>query len=304
MSILLTGSTGNVGSALLQRLLKHGDEVTVFSRVPIDSDQYSVIVGDLTKENSLISDISGITMIIHCAGNVSFKHAGESNTLMMKSIIGCAQSLDVPVIYVSTAFLYRGRDIFIPRNSYEQDKYNAERMLIESGIQYKIIRPSVIVGRRESGEIKNFSGMYRIIQVLEKILKDNQGVVRFPMLSGTSNIVSVDDVVEAICIIKERKLFDTEIEYVVNNSPPSAHDVLQKILVYLDAKEAIKSLDISFDMYEALEDLSSSEYALVEIGKHMKDYWALDYLFPKTDLVPVSPISLEPLLKYYSNNRS
>jgi thioester reductase-like protein len=85
-------------------------------------------------ESDLIADdiqfYGTVDYIIHCAGIVHFREAGNKNEEMMVHVIALAHKLSAPIHFVSTAFVDRadGSDSF--NNHYEQDKFNAEQLLI------------------------------------------------------------------------------------------------------------------------------------------------------------------------------
>ena len=51
-------------------------------------------------------------------------------------------------------------------NSYERSKFNAEKLVRESGIPFSIYRPSIIVGRLSDGLIRKPLAFYRILEFL------------------------------------------------------------------------------------------------------------------------------------------
>lgn len=67
MSVLVTGSAGTIGSALLQRLPAHGWDVVGFDRNPAHGSAHTV-VGDITRAGDLDAAMAGVTAIVHLAG--------------------------------------------------------------------------------------------------------------------------------------------------------------------------------------------------------------------------------------------
>jgi long-chain acyl-CoA synthetase len=115
--------------------------------------------------------------IIHCAASVSFtlplweaRAINLEGTRGMLELAGQCASLDC-YGHVSTAFvagtrpgtfcehdLEVGQDF---RNTYEQSKYEAERLVhAHEGLPYKIMRPSIVVGDRRSGWTAAFNVLY------------------------------------------------------------------------------------------------------------------------------------------------
>ena len=128
--VLLTGVTGFVGEALLQRLLSDAPEarITVLVRPrgstsgqeriesllkkPIfegcDGDRVSVLEGDMADVPPLPADLDAI---VHCAGDVSFNppvdHAFTTNVVGTRGLLSRAREVGdhVHYVHVSTAYV-------------------------------------------------------------------------------------------------------------------------------------------------------------------------------------------------------
>src|SRR3989344_2187372 len=208
MNALLTGITGNLGYELSLDLIKRDIAVIPCVR-PGNSEALSfhpskfkeVVEYDLAKSGEI--ELSGnVDCIVHCAGVVHFREAKDKNERMMQSILKLAGSLKVPVYYVSTAFVYRppGKN-FGFNNDYERDKFNAEQLLKASNISYSMFRPSVLVGHSRTGELRNFSGFYLIVRAFMVAIHASKArghTLRFPRMTGESNMVPVDQAAENI----------------------------------------------------------------------------------------------------------
>lgn len=78
MKVLVTGSTGFLGTHLIQRLLQEGAQITAIVRqIPDDwifKDKVKVVVSDLTKmDRTLDQALQGQQIVFHLAGLVSYK---------------------------------------------------------------------------------------------------------------------------------------------------------------------------------------------------------------------------------------
>ncbi|MDP3989355.1 MAG: SDR family oxidoreductase [bacterium] len=284
MKVLLTGITGNLGYEIAHSLNKRGVEV-----LPVVRNVSSLNRLGLVAKNAIEADLTGgrvkinhsmVDCIIHCAGNVHFEKSGDSNSRMMRSVVGVAKDLSVPMYYVSTAFLWReSGSKEEPRNAYESDKLNSERILCSSGIPHTIFRPSVLVGEGESGKLVNWTGYYILVSAFLKAAKNSDNSkIRFPLLTGTSNMVPVDQVAEAISeIVSNRELH--ELIYVTNPEPPKAQWVLNTTLKFFGVRNKFEFVDTDFADYEKLERTKWEEI-LYFAGKHFGPYWSLPYNFP------------------------
>lgn len=288
MKVLLTGITGNLGYEIAQNLKRRGISV-----LPIVRKLTSLEKLGFSVENAVESDLAQDTLkvtsgevdyIIHSAGNVHFERSGSSNSEMMRSIIRVAEDLKVPIYYVSTSFLWREPgSIEVSRNAYESDKSNAEKILRDSGVPNTIFRPSVLAGNSESGKLINWTGYYLLVsKFLETAKVSNATKIRFPLLTGSSNMVPVDQVAETITETVTNNILG-KLVYVTNPEPPSAQWVLNTTLKFLKIKERFEFLDIDFANYKKLER-SREEEILYVTGKHFSPYWSLAYNFPKSEI--------------------
>ena len=144
--VLLTGVTGFVGEALLQRLLSDAPEtrITVLVRPrgstsgeerieallqkPIfegcDGDRVSVLEGDMADVPALPGDLDSV---LHCAGDVSFNppvdQAFTTNVVGTRGLLARAREVGdhVHYVHVSTAYVAGRRRGSIPEGPVEHD---------------------------------------------------------------------------------------------------------------------------------------------------------------------------------------
>jgi thioester reductase-like protein len=289
MKVLLTGITGNLGYEVSLDLARRdislipcvrASGTEFLSNHPQKFDQ--VVIADLTGAGEL--DFSGkVDCIVHCAGVVHFKNAGDKNEQMMIKVTKLAKKLAVPIYYASTAFLYKPTGVNLFNNDYELDKYRAEQVLISSGIPHAIFRPSILTGNSVSGAIRNFSGYYLIVRAFLDVVSKAIGKkrpIRFPQMHGGSNIVPVDQTAECIGkIIEEWRLGQTF--YVTNPAPPPSDWVLDETLNFFSVRQWIVEPDISFEEFLKL-DLTEEEQTLSRFASYFMPYWSLQYEFPKS----------------------
>lgn len=289
MKVLLTGITGNLGYGVYLDLISRGIEVIPCVRLGktdflsdhgIQSEQ--ALVCDLAEDHEISLPYS-IDYIVHCAGDVQFKSSTKSNERMMTNIVRLARKLSIPIYYASTAFLYKPADTSGLNNNYERDKYNAEQVLIASGVPHTIFRPSILVGSSKNGEIINFSGYYHVVQAflisVKKAIERNR-VFRFPRMTGKSNLIPVNQVAQSMGdIIASEQLGKTL--YVTNPKPPQCDWVLDKTLDFFGIKQYVHELEISFDEYAKLE-LTDEELAFKKYAAHFLPYWSIEYTFPES----------------------
>lgn len=286
MRILLTGITGNLGYEVALDLIKRG--ITVVPIVRPSNIKLSEITRSFTEVviNDLLADkelnYSGLVdCIVHCAGNINFKGSGDTNQKMTSELVKLAKKLNIPLYLVSTAYIYRpsGTDQNF-NNSYELDKFRSEQILINSGLEYGIFRPSVLVGNTSSGEVQNFSGYYNLVKAFHKTLtssKEKGKKMRFPILSGKSNIVPVDQV--AFYIGNEVQNLNLNSFYLTNPDPPEASWLTEETLSFFNLDKYIDRMEISLEEFGKL-DLTNEEECLHKFVNYYYPYLSISYDFP------------------------
>ncbi|HEY4827613.1 MAG TPA: SDR family oxidoreductase [Solirubrobacteraceae bacterium] len=184
------------------------------------ADRVTAFAGDLTAPDlgldrgrrDLLAAES--TMIIHCAASVSFGLSLEearainvAGTRRMLALAGRAQELGGLERYaqVSTAFVagtHAGRfhecDLDVGQsfhNSYEQSKFESEQLVrSHPELPFTILRPSIVVGDRNSGWTAAFNVLYWPLRALARGM--------FPAVpaipSSPVDVVSIDYVADGI----------------------------------------------------------------------------------------------------------
>lgn len=207
-TIVLTGLTGVVGSALIPVLIKRKYRIVAIVRKIIDEQVgVSMIVGDVTKPDfgidvdELLMVYGKVDCIIHSAAITSFdKTDNEINETNVNGTINAAllaNKVSARLLYVSTAYVH---DLKLPEHmteysSYCKSKRLAEKKVREIALDWKIVRPSIVIGDSKSGEIKYFQGMHNIMgAVLMRFFPI------FPAIkTSLVDLIPQDILAEAIC---------------------------------------------------------------------------------------------------------
>lgn len=206
MSVLVTGGTGFVGGYLLNRLggerfgLVRGD----VSRLPpgVRAVQGDLVSGPL--------DLPDARVVVHCAAAVGFaqpldeaRAINVDGTRRMLAAAAAMPSLE-RFVHVSTAYVagthhgvFGERDLHVGqafRNTYEQTKHEAEKLVRESGLPFRVVRPSIVVGESTTGWTSSFNVLYPPLQALARGLAK-----RVPADPGAIvDVVPVDHVADVI----------------------------------------------------------------------------------------------------------
>ncbi len=151
MLALVTGATGFLGRRVVPDLLARRHDVRCLVRSPgkerlFDHRQVEVHYGDVLNPESLAQAMCGVHSVVHLVGiiraqrGLSFDLAHRQGTV---NVVEAAREAGVrEIVYVSA--MGASAD---PRYPYLHSKRLAELGVIESGLDYTILRPSVIFGK-------------------------------------------------------------------------------------------------------------------------------------------------------------
>ena len=148
-NILVTGSTGQLGSDVVKELLKRG-----YSTLSPNRSELNLCSEDSIRNYILNSNCEAI---VHCAAYTQVDKAEDEKDLCIKinatatkHIAKCAKILDIPMIYISTDYVFDGtkdgkyteNDETNPINIYGESKLAGEKYVQEILDKYYIVRTS------------------------------------------------------------------------------------------------------------------------------------------------------------------
>ena len=148
-NILVTGSTGQLGSDIVKELLKRG-----YSTLSPNRSEFNLCSEDSIRNYILNSNCEAI---VHCAAYTQVDKAEDEKDLCIKinatatkHIVKCAKILDIPMIYISTDYVFDGtkdgeyteNDETNPINIYGESKLAGEKYVQEILDKYYIVRTS------------------------------------------------------------------------------------------------------------------------------------------------------------------
>jgi len=157
MIVAITGGRGFIGSYLVQKHLSQGDEVRVLSRKKIPHCKgVNFFIGNLTEEdNDFVSFVDGVDVLYHCAGEFNNEslmqklHVNGTQTLInvSKGRIGrWIQLSSVGVYGPYRKGIITEKTQENPLGVYEKTKAKSEEIVMNSGMPYSILRPSIVFG--------------------------------------------------------------------------------------------------------------------------------------------------------------
>jgi dTDP-4-dehydrorhamnose reductase len=168
--IFLTGSTSFLGTKFIDL---YGNRFEIFG-ISEHDPSWPIDILDF-KALKKACDSFKPDIIIHVAAALGIGIEGEkltaTNPQMTQNIINLARSSGLPVIFTSTEAVYGGKeqageyreaDPYKPRNKYGESKVESEKIVMQSGLPYLIIRGHRYVGiSKRCAKPKRFSDTLR-----------------------------------------------------------------------------------------------------------------------------------------------
>ena len=192
--IFITGSTGFIGLNLVNQLVKKKYQVTCFVRKSSDISKLSklnvkIIYGDITDKESISKAISNQKIIIHLAALTS-EFSDKYGSSRLINVFGTKNLLDIckerkvnRIIVLSSESTKR--EI---KGNYAKTKYEVDELVKNSGLDFTILRPSIVYGEGSGGLFKKTLNYIKILPIIPIIGSGEQRITP----------IHVDDVVKAI----------------------------------------------------------------------------------------------------------
>lgn len=232
MTLGLTGATGLVGGAVLQRLLEQGYQVKALTRSGTleRRKNLEVIEGDITSPEDLEALCSGCDVVIHCAGLVKAPDKESFHRVNAKAtqdIARIARQKGVSRFLYISSLAARKPEI----SPYAKSKYGGERALEEvQGLKWDILRPPAVYGPTD-----------RQILTFFKLLKYRLAIIP-KVRNSRISLIHVDDLADAIYAWVASKQA-TLARYEVNGAGQSAYSWQEIIQLASDIME-IRALSL------------------------------------------------------------
>ncbi|MDN3619361.1 SDR family oxidoreductase [Polaribacter undariae] len=167
VKVVITGSNGLLGQSLLNLLLKEKENYQVFGFSRGDNrsgrNDFSYVSIDITEEEKLkkalleiqpdfIINTAAMTQVDDCENQ---KAACDLlNVTVVKWLAEISEELNAHLIHISTDFIFDGikgnykeTDIANPLSYYGSSKLKSEELLLESSINYTILRTILVYGK-------------------------------------------------------------------------------------------------------------------------------------------------------------
>ena len=161
ITVLVTGATGFLGQHVVRRLLGRGSDILAFVRPGsrtgwLRQHAVGLRAGDLAERAVLQRALRGVDVLLHIA-SLGFGHAAN--------IVAAAEAAGVGrAVFVSSTSVFTQ----VPTAS-KPVRMQAERLIAESGLNYTILRPTMIYGAprdRNIWRLINYLRRWPIIPVV------------------------------------------------------------------------------------------------------------------------------------------
>lgn len=286
-NIFVTGATGFVGSYLLPEICA-SNKVKALVRRPapeIEKLGAETVVGDIRDSDVIEKCARGMDLVIHLASVLRSndeKLNYDINVVGTKNIAEACRKNKAKLIHVSTVNATAG-----VKNAYGRTKELAEKEVVESGIEYVILRCALIYG-------KGSPDMKKIIKSLSLPVVPMVG-------SGKNKLqpVYVGDVVDAILksTKKDRKIYN-----IAGPDVLTTEQFKNIILERMGKKKFIIHIPLALVLAGAsvLEKISKNPFLTREQALGFKQDRVLDISLSRKEL-DFNPISFEKGIEKYFN---
>lgn len=236
MKILVTGSTGFIGRALVAELTTHGYEV-----VPLSRTQNGFEKANYVKQ---VEQIESAHAVVHLAG-VAHRHGVDQseydliNYQLTKNLAKLAADKGFKhFLNLSTAKVHgeettipiSSHSDFNPQDHYSDSKARAEKYLsdLNSQTQFTSIRPPVVYGKNPKANI------LKLINSIE-----HNKPIPLPIKQNSRSFVSLKNITNAICAVLESELPGYNGFLVDDRKPVSTEQFIMHIAKNLGRKPKI-----------------------------------------------------------------
>lgn len=286
MRYLMTGATGFLGRQVLRRLLERPDceQVTCLVRTPeklmqqVQDDRVRAVQADLTADGLGLTDHAGLGPIDHLlhAGAVYDITSGDevnqaTNVDGTRRVIELAEAVGAGCFHhvssVAVAGDHHGRfgeqDFDTGQrllSPYHRTKFASEALVREvNAVPWRVYRPSIVVGDSGTGEMDKIDGPYYLLPSLDRIAAlpgPKPLPIPVPDL-GSTNIVPVDYVADAIVELMHRPGLDGRAFHLVSPRPQPLVEVYNALAVVAGAPRLVQAIP------EPLAWLGKAAYGVV-----------------------------------------
>lgn len=244
--IVIDGATGYVGSHLTQALCREKRDIRCIVHPGASAKDIAFLESCGAKvfrteldpnQPELIKALSGAAVAVHLIGSIAPKagekleelHAGQTGKLVRS-----CQQQQVPKIVMVTALGCEEK----AASDYHKSKWQAEELVRNSGLNYVILRPSLIVGRLTGERDSKLIARYR------KLISERPSV---PLLGGGKNLmqpVFIGDLIEALKLSVTTNIADKQTLEIGGPNKLDMHTLVSKLMQEMSVRKPLKTVPL------------------------------------------------------------
>ncbi|MFE0420078.1 SDR family oxidoreductase [Streptomyces tendae] len=326
---LVRGGDDRTATKRLHNALVHAAQI--YDRedlVPAVLERTRAVAGDMTDAGVVTTAerIGTVAAVWHVAASLKYenRHADEINLMNVTgvhNILALAKALGEPVFHqVSTAYVAGRRtgpqtesfpeDTAWANNVYEATKTVGEQAVRDSGLPWRILRPSVVIGHSVTRAATSFSGLYgfvssvlRFRRAVEAELGNLLSHRRVPIISDPGiecDLVPVDFVARnAVEIGISGEL--GRIYHLNNSAAPQVDHVLEEVFdvvglrrpQFVNSRGMLTAVDKKFD--EGIQFYAS----YIVNGKHFDQTNTDAVCGPEMSVYPMDRAVIRDFVQWY-----
>tara|TARA_Y100000768_G_C23897759_1_gene643500 strand:+ start:248 stop:1147 length:900 start_codon:yes stop_codon:yes gene_type:complete len=227
-----------------------------------NENEYKKMVNEFDPD--FLFHIGALTDLEYCEKNIDLTYI--SNTISVETAVNISNSLNIPLLYISTAGIFDGKkqtyddwDTPNPINHYGRSKYNAEKFVIENSENYIICRAGWMMGGGKRKDKKFVS------KIINQINKGNKEIFVVNDKLGTPTY-TIDFAKNVKLLIEnnERGLFN-----LICDEKTSRLEVANFIISKLNLKNKIKITEVDSNFFES-EYFAKRPHSEILIPKRLK----------------------------------
>jgi thioester reductase-like protein len=217
------------------------------------------VSGDLCQESCGVPSerVGPVTEVWHSAASLRFEE-GFREEILAQNVGGTQRLIELSrrigarkFNYVSTAYVAGSRtgsileEVARPdtpvNNIYESSKVQGEGLVASSGLDYRILRPSIVIGHSKTKAVLNASGFYSYVRKLVQLrnMLQRMGALGFEARLEVQadpdvhlNLIPIDAVASSAVGIS-RSPSKARVFHLTNSTPPRVGDLFEKALPIL-----------------------------------------------------------------------
>jgi len=235
MKILVTGGEGLLGTRLCKILSKKYDVISADINIIEERRNYKVIKLDITNKKEVEKNLTELMpdLVVHAAAltdvdfcELNHEKADRINVDGTVNIIESCKKINAKIIFISSEFVFDGRNgpydedaIPNPISYYGKTKKEAEDIVINSKLNYLLIRTTVLYGKHKNK-------LSFVSWVVQQLKQGNQINI---VTDQYTTPIWAPDLANAIAFLIDKDYFKNEIVHAVSPKVISRYEFTRKI---------------------------------------------------------------------------